>query len=86
MKTDEEKIDAIHDAVSRLEIAWNGGPGGWPPCVKHAERIASDAEKIAKLTKRSDWIVRGMLLAIGGAVVIGFLTEHQQILKLLAKP
>lgn len=86
LKTDEEKIDDIHRAVNALQVAWNGGPGVWPPCVVHAERLAADAEKLAKLTKRSDWIIRIMLLCIGGGMVLTFLVEHQQLLKLLAKP
>ncbi len=78
-KTLEEKIDFIHDSMIKYHTLWNGGPGTWPPCQQHTAELL-------KIQKVQNWTVRLMLLVIGGGVVISFLIEHQQLLKLLAKP
>jgi len=78
-QTDRELLQATHDAIIELQTKWNGGPGSWHVCGDHERRITL-------VQKRNGWVVKTMLLVIGGGAAIGFLIEHQQLLKLLARP
>ena len=75
-KSMAEKVDEIHERVIRLDTLWNGGPGSWPHCQEHSE-------KISRIAKQNNWILRVMMLTMGGGITIIFLVEHQQLLQLL---
>ena len=40
------KVDETHDKVTTLTTMFNGGPGHWPSCVGHSEKLADHGDKI----------------------------------------
>ena len=53
--------------------------------IRHDERLTRHEAAIAEVTKAQVKTTRVMLLAMGAIMVLGFLSEHRQLLKLLSK-
>lgn len=70
-----EKIDALNINLTKLMTMFGNGPGTWPRCEVHAEKIDSVEKQLADIQK----VVNGMLLKAaalcGGVAVVVFLAN-----------